>query len=209
MINTVEAKNNLLEKLKENYPSFAGKIAPATLKLSAAFDADVLEFNAKKTEGSYKGDIKLRDGDIFFFNLWALGWSKSTSGQSGKDEVLFYPDATFEPNFLEIQTQYNGRLSLVEGGQNILIPDLSTTPFQRTSRQQYTETTGTTNTTPSYEPPFNYAAVGVGLAGNKDYTFKLSLGAGTRANISTHRSIILLDGFVIPSAATSVTVSNA
>lgn len=209
MIDIVTAKDGLLNRLKNVYPNFSGVITPATLRLSAAFDADVLEFNVKKTEGRYKTDVKLRDGDIFFFNLWALGWSKATADNAGKDEILFYPDATYEANFLELQTQYNGKLSLIEGEQNILIPEVSTTIFQRTSRQQYTETSGTVNTTPSYETPFNYTAVGVGLAGNKDYSFKLALGQGSRANITSHRSTLILDGFVIPSAATSVTVSNA
>lgn len=209
MLDIVKAKNELLTRLKDAYPNFAGVITPATLRLSAAFDTEVLEFSVKKTEGRFKTDVKLRDGDIFFFNLWALGWCKTTANQAGKDEILYYPDATFEPNFLEVQTQYNGKLSLIEGEQNILIPEISTSLFQRTSEQQYTETTGTANTTPSYVTPYRYTAVGVGLAGNKDYSFKLSLGQGTRSNITTHRSVLMLDGFVIPSAATSVTVSNA
>jgi len=209
MLDIVKAKDGLLSRLKTVYPNFSNVITPSTLRLSAAFDADVLEFSVKKTEGRYRTDVKLRDGDIFFFNLWSLGWSKTTANNAGKDEILYYPDATFESNYLEVQTQYNGKLSLIEGEQNILIPEVSTTVFQRTSRQQYTETTGTANTTPSYETPFCYTSVGVGLAGNKDYSFKLSLGQGTRDNITSHRSILILDGFVIPSAATSVTVSNA
>lgn len=208
MIDVVHAKMDLLQSLRAKYPQFASRITPSVLRLSAGFDSDTLEYQTKKTEGKYRSDVKLRDNDIFFFNLISLGWSKTTSGQAGKDQVLFYPDPTFETNWQEVETQYNGGLQLVEGDQNIIVPTISTTVFRTVSEQQYTETTGVANTLPNTVNPFFYMGVGVGLSGNKDYTFKLTLGQGTRDNITTHRSIVMLDGFVIPGAATSITLAN-
>lgn len=209
MVNIVEAKNDLLQRLRAKYPNFANRISPAALRLSSSFDADVLEFQVKKTEGKYRSDVKLRDNDIFFFNLIALGWTATTANEAGKDPIFYYPDAIAETKWEEVETLYNGTIQLIEGDQNILIPSLSTSVFRRVSETQQTENAGAVQTQPSYENPFFYTAVGTGLSGNKDYTFTLNLGQGTRANITTHRAVLLLDGFVIPSAATSVTVANA
>lgn len=209
----IQAKNELLERLKKSpkFGKYAGVVVPATLRLSAQLNENDLSFTAKKTEGAYKTDIKLRDGDVFFFNLIALGWTKTTASNAGKDPVFFYPDAIAEPNWQEIETLYNGKLQLVEGEIDVKLPPMSTTPFKAVPQTQYSVTgdPATVVTLPSYQEPFVYTAVGIGMSGAKDYAFKLALGQGTKANITTHRAVLLLDGFIIPGAANAVTVTNA